>query len=53
MKCMIIYVCYLNFDYEGSSIPLAAFKLEEDAKMWCQVQEKKNNHADYEELVLI
>lgn len=45
---MKIYVCYYDWDYEGCTIPEAAFKREEDAKAWCE----SRSYSEYEELEL-
>ena len=46
-----VYVCYINSDYEGSSIPLEAFDSEAKAKAWCEDQQSSKYHeARYEEL---
>ena len=49
---MEIYVCFEDYDYDGMSEPMAAFKTEEEAKQWVDDNKSRYYDCDYVKLVV-
>jgi hypothetical protein len=49
---MEIYVCFEDYDYDGMSQPIAAFKTEEEAKQWVVENKSIIGKNDYVKLVV-
>lgn len=51
---MKVYVCFIQWSYEGCSEPLVVFKSEDKAARWCEENKKPSVgvFTDYVELEL-